>query len=233
MTDFKPGDRVLSILGDRRSGHVVGPAPSSSVRVRFDGQTDTENYHWSNLERIDPMDDSPEPSPHGVAREIIREEILYRLKSHAIYLQTCARSNREPDPSYMDTKAGQAADVLAARLAIFTPAPVTITAELVPDLPEIAYEDIKPGMVVEARRRYIRQEGDRPSFRGDGSPAVYRLVSAPSDPDAELVEQVAKRLHDDSSCEDPYGVCVSSSEHFRSQARDLIALVRQAGGSDE
>ena len=117
MTDFKPGDRVLSILGDRRSGHVVGPAPSSSVRVRFDGQTDTENYHWSNLERIDPMDDSPEPSPHGAAREIIREEILYRLKGAESHARACASDHGE---TYLASQADKAADVLTARLAIFT-----------------------------------------------------------------------------------------------------------------
>lgn len=53
------------------------------------------------------------------------------------------------------------------------------------DLPEIAYEDIEPGMVVERRTQYIKMKGEHPKFRGNGSASTYHLVSALSDPDAE------------------------------------------------
>lgn len=38
---------------------------------------------------------------------------------------------------------------------------------------------------------------------------------------ADVIEQAARALHDQSECGDPYGTCISTSEYYRDEARAL------------
>ena len=94
-----------------------------------------------------------------------------------------------------------------------------------PDLPAIAFEDVKPGMTVEIRdRATVNTDGVWRFERGDER--KFHLVPAPEpDLDAELAEQVASLM----------GVSIEDGMTGIEVARDLIALVdeHRAGGSDE
>ena len=57
----------------------------------------------------------------------------------------------------------------------------------------------------------------------------FYLLDRP-DPDAELIERIARAIHDrPGGCADPFGTCVSTSEYYRDQARIALAAIRAIG----
>lgn len=60
----------------------------------------------------------------------------------------------------------------------------------------------------------------------DDDGATWFLVHRP-DPDAEAVEALARFLHDEGGCGDPFGDCISTTENYRNYARRIIEFQRR------
>jgi len=102
---------------------------------------------------------------------------------------------------------------------------MTKTPRWLPDGSGIDPESLNGDTVVETLNGFRRaRHAVAPIVR------VFADVTPPR-PDPR-VEVVAEVLHDTGGCQDPFGTCVSTSEHYRDIARDVLAAL-DAMGADQ
>ena len=109
---------------------------------------------------------------------------------------------------------------------------MTKTPKWLPDGSGIDPESLPDETVVETEHgdwmtldEYELAPGGRPAII-----SAYTNITPPK-PDPR-VEILAKALHDEGRCLDPFGTCGSTSEHYRDAARELLATL-DAMGADQ
>ena len=175
---------------------------------------------------FNPMGDSPEPSPHEPT-----ESSYIDPATLPEGWTPCEMSGGSLGPTlvYASPEGWRATThgpTVPWVTEIVEPWRIVRTLEPAEDLPVIACEDMKPGMMVESRQRLgVADDRSPRRFEWEG-PLEYHLVSAP-DPEeatAELLKAVMRLIAEWEGVED------EGSAVF---ARDLIALVREAGGTND